>query len=124
MILGLLREYAEDIEADLLFRGIDIFDWYQGKISNRRMLLLIRKLPVDSAFKTALRGDWNIDQYLSAATVNELRAMRADLWMIHRKAALAYEWVESPRVQQQREKERAKVRAAHDHIGGMLRGKR
>ena len=119
----MLREYAEDIEADLLYRGIDIFDWYQGKISSRRMLVLIRKLPVDSAFKTALRDDWNIDQHLSAAAVNELRAMRADLWMIHRQATLPFRPVESPQARQKREQKRAGMRALHDHLIGMMRKK-
>lgn len=87
------------------------------------MLLLIRKLPVDSAFKCALREDWNVDQYLSAAAVNEIRAMRSDLWMIHRQATLPFKPIESPQARLKREKKRAGMRALHDHLIGMMRRK-
>lgn len=117
-----MREYAEDIEADLLYRGIDIFDWYQGKISSRRMWALITKLPEDSAFKSALRDDWNIDQHLTAAVITELRGLRGDIWAT-RGQTFPFKPAESPKTRRQREKKRAGMRAMHDHLIGMMRKK-
>jgi hypothetical protein len=87
------------------------------------MWVLISKLPDDSAFKTALRDDWNIDQHLSAAVVTELRAMRGDLWAIHRGIPFPFKPVESPKARRKRENKRAAMRSLHDHLIGMMRKK-
>ena len=51
------KRYAGEIEADLLKIGTDIADWHQGRMSSRRLLVLLEHgLPDESAFKTALRG--------------------------------------------------------------------
>lgn len=87
------------------------------------MLLLIQKLPDDSAFKTALRDDWNIDQHLSAAVVSELRGVRGDLWAM-RGQVFPFQPVESPKVRRSREEKRAEFRALHDRLSRMMRGKK
>src|SRR6516164_769662 len=74
-----MRQFPREIEADLLFRGIDIHDWHQGRMSSRRLLCLIDALPDDSAYwKERRDGDWDDRMYLAAAQVNELRRLRAD----------------------------------------------
>lgn len=82
-----MRLCAAEIEADLLFRGIDIFDWHTRRLnedgvpvlSSRRLLILIDNLPDDSEFKKFCRGgDWSDAQYLVAGTLNEIRLMRTD----------------------------------------------
>jgi hypothetical protein len=84
---------------------LDIFDWWtaarredgQFKLSSRRLCAVIKALPDDSAFRKATRdGDWSDYEYLVAATVNELRTMRADnAAMNGQKLDVAY--VHSPR---------------------------
>ncbi|AOT23907.1 tail assembly chaperone [Mycobacterium phage Maxxinista] len=84
----LLREYAAEIEVDLALKNIDIFDWYNftkrkdgaPKLSSRRLLNIVYGgLDDKSVTKTAMReGDWSPDEYAQAATVNELRLLRAD----------------------------------------------
>lgn len=75
------RLWPTQIEYDLSrYHRLDIGLWHQGRMSSRRLLALIKHLPDESATKTAAReGDWSDDRYLSAATVNEIRLMRADL---------------------------------------------
>lgn len=71
---------------DLLARGTDIHDWWNRtrrpdgslKLSSRRLILLVFKLPDDSLFKTEWRLDWSPKQYNDAAILNELRIMRAE----------------------------------------------
>ena len=77
--MTLVRYFPEEIEADLAFRGIDIHDWHQGKMSSRRLLVLCEALPDDSAYKTARRDDdWSDEQYMRAALINEVRLLRVD----------------------------------------------
>ncbi|WP_136244764.1 hypothetical protein [Mycobacterium intracellulare] len=114
----MLAEHAEEIEADLYYRGIDIFDWYQGRISDRRMLALIKHLPEDSAFKTAARDDWPLEDHLAAATVNSINALRADMF-----PGTAYKPILAPSVARHKEAQRAQVRAAHDELITQMRGK-
>lgn len=84
--MNLLRYFCEEIEADFLERGIDIHDWWcrtrdsSGRpvLSSRRLLVLAFQLNDDSAFKAEWRQDWSPEQYLQAAQLNEIRAMRAE----------------------------------------------
>lgn len=63
----------------MLFKGIDLFDWYSGKMSSRRLLVLIHALTDTSAYQLARRnGDWTDDQYKQAALINELKLLRVD----------------------------------------------
>jgi hypothetical protein len=77
--MTLVRYFPHEIEADLAFRGIDIADWHQGKMSSRRLLVLLEGLPDDSLYRKARRdGDWSDGEYLRAALINEVRLLRVD----------------------------------------------
>jgi hypothetical protein len=89
---GLLQYFPEEIEYDLLTRGIDIADWWNGTVtedgrpvlSSRRLVAILTNLPDDSAFKSAFRDDWSEAQYMQAAVVNELRNGRSDQAAFHK----------------------------------------
>ncbi|MFE5332569.1 hypothetical protein ACFRCG_39945 [Embleya sp. NPDC056575] len=52
----LLREHGEAIEADLLrYYQVDLLDLYRGEMSWRRLRVLIRYLPVESATSRAMQ---------------------------------------------------------------------
>lgn len=82
--LEIWRRWPTEIEFDLLNlpSPVDIADWLQGtrdehgrlKLSSRRLLLILEKLPDTSEFKTwALRkGDWTRDEEIAAKTHNEV----------------------------------------------------
>jgi hypothetical protein len=65
-------------------------------MSSRRLLVLVSALPDDSAFASSVRdGDWSVEEYLRAATVNELRSLRVDQASLQgQKLEMTY--VESP----------------------------
>lgn len=66
----LLDEYGDEIEADLLrVYQIDLLDFYRGALSVRRLGLLIRHLPADSALVLAMNGgrpQWSLGDHLTA----------------------------------------------------------
>jgi len=82
----LLQYFPEEIESDLVVRGIEIADWWNRnrgdaghlKLSSRRLLIVLRNLPDDSSFKNAMREDWSEDKYIQVGILNEARLMRAD----------------------------------------------
>src|SRR6185312_9904150 len=123
--------FPEEIEFDLLLRGIDLFDWHtavrrgdgQLKLSSRRLLVVLRRLPEDSEFKTALRdGDWDSETYIKAGILNELRIARVD------NAAMNGHKMEpvllrSPRQIVEDDQIRQAREAARDRIRAQLHGK-
>jgi hypothetical protein len=116
-----LARYANDIEADLLFKNIDIFDWYQGKMSSRRLLVLIERLPEKGAFKTAIRdGEWTLQEQLLTAVFNQIHAMRGDAY----GEGFLFRPILSPSMQRQKDDELAAARAAHDDVIAQLRGEK
>ena len=63
----LLREHGDAIEADLAYRGIDLLDLWRGTLSPRRVCVLIKGLPPDSATQRELRGSaWTQTDYILA----------------------------------------------------------
>lgn len=85
-------------------------------MSSRRLLNLVYALPDDSAFARSMRdGDWSLEQYLRAATVNELRSMRVEQAAFHQRD-LDMEWVESPRQIENSEEESEQKRAIRESI--------
>lgn len=50
-----LRLYGEEIEADLAFRNVDLLDFYRGRMTARRLYVLVQGLPPDSATVQAAR---------------------------------------------------------------------
>lgn len=56
---------------------MDLLDYYRGRLSPRRLRVLIRYLPRDSALVRAVHGpvaDWGPVEHLLASTVDELAA--------------------------------------------------
>lgn len=112
-----MRQFPREIEADLLFRGIDIGDWHRGEMSSRRLLVLVDALPDDSRFCTERRdGDWSAKEYLDAAIVNELRLLRADQAAIHTENKMDVNLVESPGQVQKEEELHEKAQAVRSRI--------
>lgn len=64
------------MEADLLrFYRVDLLDYYRGRLSARRLRVLIRHLPREAALVRALHGDeadWGLTEHLLAGAVDEL----------------------------------------------------
>ncbi|MGA4843793.1 hypothetical protein [Streptomyces sp. G45] len=71
-----MEEHAEALEADLLRHyGVDLLDWHRGELSSRRLAVLVRHLPRDSAFRYAHEGEaahWSLTDHLLAAVVDHL----------------------------------------------------
>ncbi|RAV34925.1 hypothetical protein [Corynebacterium heidelbergense] len=52
-----IKQHSPEVEADLLrFYGVDYRDRWRGRLSIRRLLVLVRGLPDDSAYKSAVGG--------------------------------------------------------------------
>ncbi|MBP8535049.1 hypothetical protein [Streptomyces sp. MK37H] len=71
-----MEEHAEALEADLLrYYGVDLLDWHREALSSRRLAVLVRHLPPDSAFVRAREGEaaeWGLTDHLLAAVVDHL----------------------------------------------------
>jgi hypothetical protein len=71
-----VEEHAEALEADLLRHyGVDLLDWHRGRLSSRRLRVLVEHLPADSSFARAAHGeaaDWGLTEHLLAAVVDQL----------------------------------------------------
>ena len=121
-----MRQFPREIEADLLFRGIDIGDWHRGGMSSRRLLCLIDALEADpdkSAYcKERRDGDWSVKEYLEAAMVNELRLLRADQAAIHTSNKMDVDLVESPSQRKQDEEQAERSRQARQRVMSELKG--
>ncbi|MGX1883546.1 hypothetical protein [Streptomyces sp. NPDC055287] len=69
-------EHAEALEADLLRHyGLDLLDWYRGSLTSRRLSVLLKHLPRDSAVARELHGEaaeWSVSDYLLATAVDQL----------------------------------------------------
>ncbi|MFD5631838.1 hypothetical protein [Streptomyces sp. NPDC127072] len=71
-----MDEHAEALEADLLRHyGVDLLDWHRGRLSSRRLTVLVKHLPRDSATLYELHGEaarWSATDYLLASAVDQL----------------------------------------------------
>ncbi|GAA1521693.1 hypothetical protein GCM10009730_31820 [Streptomyces albidochromogenes] len=71
-----MEEHAEALEADLLRHyGLDLLDWYRGGLTSRRLSVLLKHLPRDSAVARELHGEaaeWSVSDYLLATAVDQL----------------------------------------------------
>lgn len=59
----------------LRYYGVDLLDHLRGRLSSRRLRVLIQHLPRDAALVRALHGetaDWGLTEHLLATTVDEL----------------------------------------------------
>lgn len=77
-----MHEHAEALEADLLRHyGVDLLDWHRGRLTSRRLAVLIEHMPADSSLLQELHGEeasWKVTDYLLAAAVDHLAAAN---WM-------------------------------------------
>ena len=54
---------------------MDLLDWHRGTLSSRRLAVLVRHLPADSAFARVREGEsaeWSTTDHLLAAVVDHL----------------------------------------------------
>ncbi|WP_405479526.1 hypothetical protein [Streptomyces sp. NBC_00009] len=54
---------------------MDLLDWYRGRLSSRRLAVLVRHMPRDSALAQGLHGntaEWTTTDHLLAAVVDYL----------------------------------------------------
>ncbi|MEU9332003.1 hypothetical protein AB0D49_02435 [Streptomyces sp. NPDC048290] len=54
---------------------MDLLDWHRGRLSSRRLAVLVRHLPRDSATLRKLHGevmDWSVTDHLLASAVDQL----------------------------------------------------
>lgn len=77
----LLREYHEEIEASLLMlpTPVDLLDFWRGKITPRRLWLLIKHLPRESPFVQAIApgAAWGPTEHLIADLLDNYVAVHA-----------------------------------------------
>ncbi|MFD4558163.1 hypothetical protein ACFWP5_28240 [Streptomyces sp. NPDC058469] len=60
---------------------MDLLDWHRDRLSARRLTVLVKQLPRDSALNRELHGeaaDWSVTDHLLAAAVDHLAAAN---WM-------------------------------------------
>ncbi|MGJ5801433.1 hypothetical protein ACSCB1_20225 [Streptomyces europaeiscabiei] len=54
---------------------MDLLDWHRGRLSSRRLAVLVKHLPRDSATLQKLHGEashWSVGDYLLASVVDQL----------------------------------------------------
>ncbi|MDJ0465193.1 hypothetical protein [Streptomyces sp. H27-C3] len=54
---------------------MDLLDWHRGRLSSRRLAVLVKHMPRDSAVVRDLHGEsaeWSVTDYLLATTVDQL----------------------------------------------------
>jgi len=54
---------------------VDLLDWHRGRLSSRRLAVLVRHLPRDSATLREIHADaadWSVTDYLLANAVDQL----------------------------------------------------
>ncbi|MEW2391162.1 hypothetical protein AB0933_22705 [Streptomyces venezuelae] len=59
----------------LRFYGLDLLDWHRGRLSSRRLAVLIRHLPREGAVARETEGEaaeWSVGDYLLAHAVDQL----------------------------------------------------
>lgn len=81
-----MRLYPTEIEADLSrYHRRSIGDWWQGRMSSRELLVYLRHLPDESAYKTEAErdGEWPARTRMLQTGVNELSKLRASYHGMH-----------------------------------------
>jgi hypothetical protein len=70
--VALICEYHEELEIDLHCQNVDLLDLWRGKLSLRRLELMIRHLPLSSVLvrtvdpDLAATAEWTADTYMLA----------------------------------------------------------
>lgn len=95
--MALVVEYHEELESDLLKQGVDLLDFWRGKITPRRMNLLIDHLPADSEAKAkarpreAVAESWSTEAYLQALLVDMFGAANFKNWQPLKRPSDAFD---------------------------------
>ncbi|AZV00743.1 tail assembly chaperone [Gordonia phage Kiko] len=66
-LIALLEQRGGEIESDLQDKGIDLVDLYRGRLTLRKVAVLIKYLPPTSALALATNGGqapWSLTEYL------------------------------------------------------------
>ncbi|AON97309.1 tail assembly chaperone [Gordonia phage Hedwig] len=74
-LIALLEQHGGEIESDLQGKGIDLVDLYRGRLTLRKIAVLIKYLPATSALALATNGGqapWSLTEYLLS-----------DIWALH-----------------------------------------
>ncbi|MEU5043029.1 hypothetical protein AB0G40_19165 [Streptomyces griseorubiginosus] len=67
--------------------GVDLLDWHRGRLSSRRLRVLVEHLPPDSSFARAVHGEqaeWTVTDHLLAAVVDHLAVANWMFATVHR----------------------------------------
>ncbi|MEU0949166.1 hypothetical protein ABZ379_41795 [Streptomyces canus] len=67
--------------------GVDLLDWHRGRLSSRRLRVLVEHLPADSSYARAVHGeqaDWTVTDHLLAAVVDHLAVANWMFATVHR----------------------------------------
>ncbi|MET8076252.1 hypothetical protein [Streptomyces sp. NPDC005303] len=67
--------------------GVDLLDWHRGRLSSRRLRVLVEHLPADSSFARAVHGEqaeWTVTDHLLAAVVDHLAVANWMFATVHR----------------------------------------
>ncbi|QLF84825.1 tail assembly chaperone [Gordonia phage BBQValindra] len=89
-LIALLEQRGDEIESDLHDKGVDLVDLYRGRLSLRKVAVLIAFLPPTSALAIATNGGqapWSLTEYL----LTDLWALQARQ-LAGRKAPDAHPW--------------------------------
>lgn len=78
-LAALLTEHGGAIEADLQhFYGVELADRYRGRLTDRRLLTLVRQLPTTSALVRAVEPElaaWGLAEELAAAQIDAVNTL-------------------------------------------------
>ncbi|MGW7611371.1 hypothetical protein ACWGKW_29750 [Streptomyces sp. NPDC054766] len=67
--------------------GVDLLDWHRGRLTSRRLSVLVRHLPRDSTLHRELYGEgaeWSVTDHLLAAVVDRLAESNWMFATVHR----------------------------------------
>ncbi|WP_328674603.1 hypothetical protein [Streptomyces sp. NBC_00328] len=67
--------------------GVDLLDWHRGRLTSRRLSILVRHLPRDSALLREVQGEaaeWSLTDYLLANVVDQLAEANWMFAMVNR----------------------------------------
>ena len=81
-LIALLEQRGDEIESDLHDKGVDLVDLYRGRLSLRKVAVLIAFLPPTSALAIATNGGqapWWRAEITRRATASRTSSRRAAL---------------------------------------------
>lgn len=86
------------------------------------MFVILQSLKDKSEFKTAIREDWDDQQYMWAGILNEIRILRADQVALHSQQKMEPVLLKSPREQAAEDEKAQQHQALRTGILAQLHG--